>query len=65
MDVFIFIVFCIETTVSSVDPDQKSQNVASELGLHCLHNYPKRGIWSKESYEMVVTLSRVDIILQY
>ena len=36
MDIFTFFFFR-EITVNSVDPDQMSPSVASELGLHCLH----------------------------
>ena len=39
VDVIIFIVFCIEIPVSKECwPFQTPQSVASELGLHCLHN---------------------------
>ena len=41
MDVFIFIVFCIEIPASSVDPVQTPHPAASELGRHCLNNTPK------------------------
>ena len=51
MDVYIYVVFCIEIPVNRVDPDQMPQNLhfaASEQGLHCLHNTQK-GIRSKTS----------------
>ena len=36
MNVFTFTVFCIETPVCSIDPDQVPHFVASEPSLHCL-----------------------------
>ena len=44
MDVYIF-AFSIEISVrklNSVDPDNTLYFMASELGLHCLHNTPKQ-----------------------
>ena len=32
----------IPVNKNSVDPDQTPANAASELGLHCLHQTPKR-----------------------
>ena len=38
MDAFIFIVFEQKfLSANTVDSDQKSHSVASDLGLHCLH----------------------------
>ena len=41
MNVFTFIVFSMEISVSSVDPVQMSQSAEAELGQICLHLSPK------------------------
>ena len=56
MAVITFIVFCMEITVSSVDPDL----AASELGLLCLHSAPKGEACLKRVKCVAI---RVDVLL--
>ena len=53
MIVFTFIVFCIEITENSADPDQMQHSVLFELGPYCLHTSPKR----------TSTLKRVSVLM--
>ena len=60
MAVITFIVFCMEITVSSVDPDQTPHLAASELGLLCLHSAPKGEACLKRVKCVAI---RVDVLL--
>ena len=51
---------------NSGDPDQMPQNVASDLGLHCLHMSHKKDVrllWVKQNFEYNIVLSSLPISL--
>ena len=58
---FYYWLMCLRTAgwvVNSVDPDQMPQNVASDLGLHCLLRPVSLKIWRKCSTTLVVVSCR-------